>query len=368
MGKKIVLQIQEPCHEDWHKMLPEEKGRFCMACQKKVIDFTGYTDRQVATFFKKPMGENVCGRLTNDQLNRALTIPQKRIPWIKYFFQFAIPAFLVSLKTSAQPAIQGKIRVEKNTSVNLPKIKHPDLNQKSIETKIPDQVCSSIKPIERELYGAVGGISVGIEIKTKDRFITGKIIDGKNQPVPFASVIIKGSSAGVAANENGEFKLKVQQKWSGKIQVSCIGYSTLEVEVKKSDSLTVVMKEVQLDNVTLGVIVTTRSDKQKIEKPTIAKPTTNIMQEQPATHFNIYPNPAISGMELTIEWKTMKADYYQITFVNQAGQVVHQRKIWIDADARSLNLQTPSLNTGIYIVKLSNQETGKSFTEKLIIR
>ena len=51
MGKKIVLQIQEPCHEDWHKMLPEEKGRFCMACQKKVIDFTGYTDRQVATFF-----------------------------------------------------------------------------------------------------------------------------------------------------------------------------------------------------------------------------------------------------------------------------------------------------------------------------
>src|SRR6185436_3832810 len=102
MRKKIQLSIPTPCHENWDAMTPVEKGRFCGSCQKQVVDFSTMSDRQVAEFFKKPSTGSVCGRFMSDQLGRIIEIPKKRIPWLKYFFQFAVPAFLVSLKSSAQ--------------------------------------------------------------------------------------------------------------------------------------------------------------------------------------------------------------------------------------------------------------------------
>ena len=42
-----------------------------------------------------------------DQLDRDIDIPKKRIPWLKYFFQFAIPAFLAS----CDHRMQGKVKI-----------------------------------------------------------------------------------------------------------------------------------------------------------------------------------------------------------------------------------------------------------------
>jgi len=36
--KKMRISIENPCHEDWQKMLPESQGRFCQACEKTVVD------------------------------------------------------------------------------------------------------------------------------------------------------------------------------------------------------------------------------------------------------------------------------------------------------------------------------------------
>jgi hypothetical protein len=66
------------------------------------MDFSGMSDAQLVAFFKKPSTGSVCGRFVNDQLERDIAIPRKRIPWLKYFFQIALPAFLVSQKTVAQ--------------------------------------------------------------------------------------------------------------------------------------------------------------------------------------------------------------------------------------------------------------------------
>jgi len=100
MSKKFQLQIPEPCHENWNKMAPGDKGRFCGSCQKTVVDFTEMSDMQLVAFFKKPSTGSVCGRFYNDQLDRDYGIPKKRLPWLKYFFQFSIPVFL-SLVNSA---------------------------------------------------------------------------------------------------------------------------------------------------------------------------------------------------------------------------------------------------------------------------
>ncbi len=51
--KSLFLRIPEPCHEDWQAMLPQEKGRHCLACQKTVTDFTKMSDREIIDFFEK---------------------------------------------------------------------------------------------------------------------------------------------------------------------------------------------------------------------------------------------------------------------------------------------------------------------------
>jgi hypothetical protein len=114
--RKIHLSIPQPCHENWEAMTEAEKGRFCTACQKTVIDFTNMSDRQLAEFFRKPKS-NLCGHFYNDQLDRAIEMPKKRIPWIKYFFQITWPALVFALKASGQSKAKVKAQVNQ-TSVS----------------------------------------------------------------------------------------------------------------------------------------------------------------------------------------------------------------------------------------------------------
>jgi hypothetical protein len=102
MSKKIQLSVPTPCYENWDAMTPAEKGRFCSSCQKQVMDFSNMADSQVAAFFRKKTTGSVCGRFLTEQLNRPMDIPKKRIPWIKYFFQFTLPLFITSLRAGAQ--------------------------------------------------------------------------------------------------------------------------------------------------------------------------------------------------------------------------------------------------------------------------
>lgn len=75
------------------------------------MDFTNMSDQQIIAFFRKPATGSVCGRFQDNQLNRDLALPKKRIPWVKYFFQFTLPAFLLTMKATAQ-AQKRKVKVE----------------------------------------------------------------------------------------------------------------------------------------------------------------------------------------------------------------------------------------------------------------
>ncbi len=73
MKKKTVkLSIQEPCHEDWSNMTPNEKGRFCDSCAKPVIDFSKATDLEIIRFLDEHKGQKTCGRFKSSQLERPM--------------------------------------------------------------------------------------------------------------------------------------------------------------------------------------------------------------------------------------------------------------------------------------------------------
>lgn len=107
MTKKIQISIPEPCNENWLKMTPVEKGRFCDSCQRKVYDFTIATDREIIKAFNEE--EKLCGRFISTQLNRDIVLPaEKNKIWLAT--TSAIISFIGfgTYETFAQ----GNIRVE----------------------------------------------------------------------------------------------------------------------------------------------------------------------------------------------------------------------------------------------------------------
>src|SRR4030095_8181711 len=143
MRKNIQLNIPEPCHEDWTRMTPVDKGRYCTSCQKQVIDFTNMSDQQLIAYFKKRKDDAVCGRFMNDQLQRDIVVPKKRIPWVKYFFQFALPALLTSSKAASQGLVKMKtgtpVIVASNNSVELKDV-CARKSEKEVRGKIVDEM------------------------------------------------------------------------------------------------------------------------------------------------------------------------------------------------------------------------------------
>jgi hypothetical protein len=99
------------------------KDVFVIRVKKTVHDFTGMSDAQLIAFFKKPSTGSVCGRFYNDQLERDFEIPRKRLPWMKYFLQLIVPAFLFTSKAKAQgePRLLGDtILVDSNKNRKNP--------------------------------------------------------------------------------------------------------------------------------------------------------------------------------------------------------------------------------------------------------
>ncbi len=75
MKKAIVINIPEPCHENWAEMNATEKGKFCGVCTKEVIDLSAKTDENLVKLFSG--NKNVCGRFKKSQLNREVKMERK---------------------------------------------------------------------------------------------------------------------------------------------------------------------------------------------------------------------------------------------------------------------------------------------------
>ncbi len=68
----MKLQINNPCHESWEGMSPNNEGRLCAACEKVVVDFTNMKDEEIIQFFHRPKEEKICGRFNSSQVGRKL--------------------------------------------------------------------------------------------------------------------------------------------------------------------------------------------------------------------------------------------------------------------------------------------------------
>ncbi len=407
MSKKLQLSIATPCHENWDGMTPVEKacpddpfgrGKFCGSCQKQVLDFSDMSDRQIAEFFKKPSTGSVCGRFMQDQLDRDLVIPKKRIPWLKYFFQIVLPAFLLSVKASAQTKGKARVATATTDTARIPisneyrtmgmvarpltikpfvkdTIPQPGKKQRmetikgdveiNIEPAIPDTAI--IPTCNRALL--MGKVSMPLrETKVDTIIIKGKITDEEGNGISGAGIVIKGTLFGVVTNDKGEFSIKASPGWNDIIlETLAIGFETKDVSFAREDnSGNINIGIVALKNIMMGEISYIKDTVKKEIKPVPLIP--DLINNNTARFFTVYPNPVLSGSSLSIDWKQTEEGYYILQLIDQSGKSVNSQEIWIDGESRFLSISIPSVAAGTYFLRMTNKSSGKHFTEKVIIQ
>jgi hypothetical protein len=174
MSKYLSIQIPTSCHEDWDNMAAVTQGRYCNSCEKTVIDFTEMSNTELVNFFSSKKAENVCGQFYNDQLNTAIAIQKKTIPWLKYFFTITLPAFLFSQKSNGQNRKQEIIQLN-----NYKKLSIQNINEKD-SFKLLDEVIVRNENYTRRR--TLGGVCTRISCSVIGKNITSqKEIKAKTQ-------------------------------------------------------------------------------------------------------------------------------------------------------------------------------------------
>ncbi|WP_412561122.1 carboxypeptidase-like regulatory domain-containing protein [Winogradskyella sp. MIT101101] len=202
MKKTISISIPEPCHEDWNKMTPKEKGRHCAACNKTVIDFTSKTDEQVIKTFENE--NNLCGRFKTQQLNREMFLARKDK---NNYLSIAASGLFAFMALGHQDIhAQGEPRTVKVDSLNTPQVKG------KIATSVINQ---------RTVSGIVTTADDGL-------------------PLPGASVIIKGTYTGAQTDFDGKYSIKVNT--GDVLIISYVGMKTTEITIGNSNTYNIVIE------------------------------------------------------------------------------------------------------------------------------
>jgi TonB-linked SusC/RagA family outer membrane protein len=90
--------------------------------------------------------------------------------------------------------------------------------------------------------------------------VTGRIVSADNQPVPFATISVKGTDTQVSSNENGTFN--IDAKNTDMLIISNVGYSTMEVRAENAG----IIRLAQTTNDLNEVVVTALGIKKEKKK------------------------------------------------------------------------------------------------------
>jgi len=162
------ITIAEPCTQSWEQMQQHNGHNFCDACQKCVIDFTGYTNEAILQAITTSKTE-ICGRLFQTQLNQinyALIAAPANRSWMKYLGVLAIGVSVFAQDVQAA-TIKNNIELS------------------NVSLKSADDKPSKLKVI----YGYV--------------------LDGDNKPLKGLRVTLLNTKLFAITDENGKYTIKI---------------------------------------------------------------------------------------------------------------------------------------------------------------
>jgi len=121
----------------------------------------------------------------------------------------------------------------------------------------------------RKLLLLLGVVLLCIQLTAQQRTITGKVTDDKGNPIPNASVLVKGTTSGTVSQSDGSFTLKVTK--GSFLVISSLGFETSTIAL--SDNISVKLKidpNALSEVVVTGVGVATSKKRLPISVETIS--------------------------------------------------------------------------------------------------
>ena len=203
--QNYILNINNPCNQDWKSMTKSNTGKFCSNCSKTVIDFTLLTDQEIIKIVEQT--PKLCGRLNQQQINRSLETKQQTNNSRLYKTLTGLVLLTSTINSFAKINSSSKIEIVSITNE---------------EVNTPPQEKEKTEPITDNLKNV----------------IQGKVIDkSSKEPLPAATVLFKNTKTVTTTDFDGKFKLIIPDSLlTDKIHIiiSYVGYENTEITINKA--------------------------------------------------------------------------------------------------------------------------------------
>jgi hypothetical protein len=191
-----TLKIDAPCKQNWNSMAVNDVGKYCSKCSKTVVDLSKLNNQEIIHFLRDSKGKP-CVRLAKNQSEIQIENNSRVQP--KFY---KILAGILLLGSSNY------------TSAH----KSPQIN-----TEIKTH------PVNKVMLSAQNDLLKSDSVK---HVINGKVLDvNTHEPIPFVSILIKGTKIKVETNFDGEFSLEIPDsllKQEVTLVVTAIDHESLE--------------------------------------------------------------------------------------------------------------------------------------------
>jgi len=206
------VSIQKPCQQNWDNMTDLTGGKFCLSCQKNVVDFTRMTHDEIIGFLAGK--NNLCGRFNSLQLidvNRRLDVQNRKPDFIgkRWLMTAAFFGSTLFYKANGQTKSVALPVIEQNPSKSYP--------NNSLSGKV-----AISHPFERE--------------------IKGQILDDDYKALHGATIRVVGMELATATDTDGRFKFH-RPAAAKQFTVSFVGFKpeTIDIDNAWHNGYTVIL-------------------------------------------------------------------------------------------------------------------------------
>ena len=363
MKEELYLTIPEPCHEDWNKMTPVERGRHCAVCKKDVVDFTNADNETIINFFKNYNG-NACGQFNSDQLNRPLTTYEIKpvSAFLKYAAGLLLPGLMLTKANGQQKdtiqlkeivvtggglTMRGKVTVTGDTVAQMKKDTFPALRVRSVEEILAGKISCFINQPEYK--------------------ITGNVVDERDgSPLYGVAIIIVGTKIGTITDINGNFTLHTTSEVY-KLKFSYVGYEFQEVTINSNVNKTVSLRmKAASKGGMVGYISTKRKRTIATSLKRIKDTVARVINK---SEIKVFPNPVTVAGTVHLQFVNSKTGLYQIYLLNETGQLFYsfQKQISSPNETEQIHLNA-KMSAGVYVLQIIDDKKRLVQTSKIVVQ
>lgn len=179
-----IVKIPEPCHESWDKMTPTQQGKFCLSCNKEVVDFSQKSTNEIINYFQSRGNnkERLCGRFDIKHVEQ----PLKKTKFYYRYFNWGLGLLVGVLQSCGWN--MGRTTGEIDSTNTLSEVAESQNNTSSLLGKVaPSIIDTSSKYVDTQIMGniikPVNPPADSVEVEPLHEKIQGEVMMGDIEEV-----------------------------------------------------------------------------------------------------------------------------------------------------------------------------------------